>query len=510
MKQQKLKNVIADIDQPPITTHKRWHGLAQSIEQEHDFQALRVEGKLPNDINGTFYQNGPGLFERDEDRYTHVFDCDGLMRAVKIQDGGATGAAKIVQSEGLLAERQAGKTLMSGIETTCYGLKPSFNRLKALATGKIDTKNNANTSLVIWQDRLLALYEASPITELNPQTLEIIGETTLGGVIKGSFTAHPHWVSERKTSFGFGVDLEGLKTVLNIYELPSSGPCKVLTQVALKWRPVGYVHDFIATPNYLVFFIPPIHLPASKLYNVVKGDGNFTHIEWRDSLGSEVIIIPIDNPKNVTRFKCQPFIGIHFANAFEENGKIITDFTYSQDTVLYKSIGPTPTLPSQQSVKIKYLNRKPHSSVLKRATIDVQNSTIGFNTLWNNFCEFPKINPGLQGSNYQFIYMLQQSDSCAETTPFFSDIVKLNTKTGDTEVLELGSELYPAEPLFIRKQDALKEDEGYLLCMVYDGNINKNHIIIIDAQDIMSGPIAKIHFEQAMPFGFHCFWHPAK
>jgi len=46
--------------------------------------------------------------------------------------------------------------------------------------------------------------------------------------------------------------------------------------------------------------------------------------------------------------------------------------------------------------------------------------------------------------------------------------------------------------------------------MVYDGNINRNHIVIIDAQDIKSGPIAKIHFEQAMPFGFHCFWHPAK
>ncbi len=101
MKQQKLKNVIADIDQPKKITHKRWHGLAQSIEQEHDFQALRVEGKLPKDINGTFYQNGPGLFERDENRYTHVFDCDGLIRAVKIQDGGATGAAKIVQSSSI-------------------------------------------------------------------------------------------------------------------------------------------------------------------------------------------------------------------------------------------------------------------------------------------------------------------------------------------------------------------------------------------------------------------------
>ena len=510
MKQKKLENSVANINPSPHITHKRWHGLAQSIEQEHGFQDLRIEGNLPKEINGTFYQNGPGLFEREDDRYSHAFDCDGLMRAIKIQDGCAKGAAKIIESAGLLAERQAGKTLMSGIETTCYGLKPSFNRIKAFATGKVDTKNNANTSMMVWQDRLLALYEASPITELNPQTLESMGETTLGGVIKSAFTAHPHWVSERKTAFGFGVDLEGLKTVLNIYELPSSGPCKVLTQVPLKWRPVGYVHDFIATPNYLVFFIPPLHLPTSKLYKVVKGDGNFTHIEWRESLGSEVIIIPIDNPENVTRFKCEPFIGIHFANAYEENGKIITDFTYGPDTVLYDSVGPTPTLPTQRAIKNRYLKRKADSSVMKRATIDLQSSSIEFSTLWNSFCEFPKINPGLQGSDYQFMYLVQQSKNCAQTTPYFSDIVKLNTKTGDAVTLELGSELYPGEPLFIRKQDASQEDEGYLLCMVYDGNINKNHIAVIDAQDIQSGPIAKIHFDQAMPFGFHCFWHPAK
>ncbi len=510
MSQPNLVNAINKTNQSSTITHKRWHSLAQSIEQEHDFQSLRIEGELPKDINGTFYQNGPGLFERGDFRYTHAFDCDGLMRAIKIKDGKAQGAAKIIQSEGLVAERKAGKSLMSGVEVSCHGLKPSLNRLKALATGKVEYKNNANTSLVVWQGRLLALLEASPMTELNPETLETIGETTLGGVIKGSFTAHPHWVSERKTGFGFGLDMEGAKSVLNIYELPSSGPCKALTQVSLKWRPFGYVHDFIATPNYLVFFIPPMHLPAKNLFNVVKGDAIFPQMEWSDSLGSEVIIVPIDNPEKVTRIQCDPFISVHFANAYEENGKIITDFTYSPETVLYDSLAPMPTLPTQLSVKNKYLNRKPESSVMKRMTIDLANSQLEFKTLWNNFCEFPKINPGLQGSHYQFMYMLQQSEQCAKTTPFFSDIVKLNTKTGEAVKLELGNEMYPAEPFFIRKKNAIKEDEGYLLSMIYDGNINKNHIAVIDAQNIENGPIAKIHFEQAMPFGFHCYWNQAK
>ena len=35
---------------------------------------LAIEGKIPKELRGVFYRNGPGLFERGGQRYQHWFD----------------------------------------------------------------------------------------------------------------------------------------------------------------------------------------------------------------------------------------------------------------------------------------------------------------------------------------------------------------------------------------------------------------------------------------------------
>ena len=62
-----------------------WQGLFKDIVEEHGFRPLRIEGALPEDLNGTYYQNGPGLFSAQGMSYDSLFDGDGLIRAVKLQ-----------------------------------------------------------------------------------------------------------------------------------------------------------------------------------------------------------------------------------------------------------------------------------------------------------------------------------------------------------------------------------------------------------------------------------------
>src|SRR5438552_2992185 len=79
----------------PATTAHSWHHAFRDLPRQHGFERLAVEGRLPEGLRGTLYRNGPSLFSTFGRRYTHWFDGDGALSAVRFDgDGGARGAAR--------------------------------------------------------------------------------------------------------------------------------------------------------------------------------------------------------------------------------------------------------------------------------------------------------------------------------------------------------------------------------------------------------------------------------
>src|SRR4051812_23020049 len=112
--------IIAGPQEPFMTTALKtetpapYMGLFETLPREHGFEPLRIEGTLPADLLGTLYRNGPSRFESFGYKYQHLFDGDGGVSAVRFTGTGALGAAKVVQSEGLLEEQRAGRRLYGG------------------------------------------------------------------------------------------------------------------------------------------------------------------------------------------------------------------------------------------------------------------------------------------------------------------------------------------------------------------------------------------------------------
>src|SRR5688500_1785146 len=94
-----------------------WSRNFQNLSREHGFEPLRVEGTIPAELDGTFYRNGPGLFDSFGERYRHWFDGDGAVSAVRLRGGAATGAVRITQTPGLKRERAAKKRLFGSYNT---------------------------------------------------------------------------------------------------------------------------------------------------------------------------------------------------------------------------------------------------------------------------------------------------------------------------------------------------------------------------------------------------------
>jgi len=57
-----------------------------------------VSGKLPKGLSGTFYRNGPALFERDGLRVNHWFDGDGMVHAYQIGGGKVSHRGRMVRT----------------------------------------------------------------------------------------------------------------------------------------------------------------------------------------------------------------------------------------------------------------------------------------------------------------------------------------------------------------------------------------------------------------------------
>jgi len=292
-----------------------WLGGLQDLVREHAFEPLRVEGRLPQGLTGTLYRNGPGRFTIGGERVPHWFDGDGAMSAVRIEGGRASGAARLVRTAGAEREERAGKRLFGG-----YGT-PLARPVRELLLR--DGKNTANTSVLLWQGRLFATCEAGRPYEIARGDLSTLGESSLDGVVAEAFSAHSHRVPSRQTTYNFGVTV-GRSTRVDVYALPDRGRASRLTGFTIDGARLN--HDFAATGRHLVFAFAPHYLSVLGMIFLRKAP--VPSAAWKAERGTEIVVVPIDEPTRLVRFKVDAFLMEHVVNAYEDGGEVVVDYTH--------------------------------------------------------------------------------------------------------------------------------------------------------------------------------------
>ena len=448
---------------------KFYDSLTGNIQREHGFEKLRIEGKIPLDLNGTLFRNGPGQNSNFGIRYSHLFEGDGALSAVQIQNGEARAAVKLIQTQGLLAEEQAGKLL--------YGFAAPW-RQRIYSSLKGRGKNTANTNVIYWQNRLLALMEGGMPTELDPLTLNTIGETNLEGLIPAAFSAHPHTVPSRKAMFNFGLRY-GKTTLIDLFQLPLNGEKPGLfASIPLKKATV--LHDFIATENYLVFFVAPIQIRVARFFLRLAPASRLMH--WAPEEGTEIIVVPIDNPSGLIRFYTDAFHLWHFANGFEKNGELFIDY------VRY------PNFDTIKSFEHKTIGEE-EGNRLHRARIDLVRKSFSSEELFSTPCEFPRVNPNREGTAHRFLWTVQLHSPAA--------LHRFNADSGHKRTFQFPEQQFPSEPIFVPRPEASGETDGYVLTLVFDGLMDRSFLAVFHGDHPEDGPIAEIWLNNKIPFTFH-------
>jgi all-trans-8'-apo-beta-carotenal 15,15'-oxygenase len=460
---------------PPTGVHLTQLLWRRDLAREHGFEPLVVEGTLPGELRGTLYRNGPGQFGQFGTRYSHPFESDGAVTAVRIENGRALGASKLTRSTGLVEERAAGKLL--------YGSSAPWHRRVANGLrGK--HKNTANTSVMVWQGRVLALMEAGLPTEIAAADLMTLGTTDLGAITT-AFSAHPHRVASRKAIYNFGLAY-GRTSVLHLYELPDTGRARHLGAVPLPGAPM--LHDFIATETHLVFFLSPVRVDVPRMLLRV---GRFEDMfRWRPELGTEIICVPIDRPTAPVRFTTDAFHQWHFANARSEGDRLVIDYVRYPSFDSFYDIGCY----ARGGTGYALADGRYH-----RATIDLTRRTVTDRRILDRPCEFPTIARGVEGTAHTTSYLVIDD---------LAGIASLCPDTGAVDAHVLLPTQRASEPVFVARPGATDETDGHVLTLCADGHSDRAFVGIYDARHIAAGPVAKIWLDHYVPITFHGIFAP--
>jgi all-trans-8'-apo-beta-carotenal 15,15'-oxygenase len=106
-------------------TYRRFH---EALERNPQFSVYAdtpgdlsgeavMQGRLPKDLNGVFYRNGPGRFELGGERYHHLFDGDGFAQRWQIGGGKVSHIGRFVVTQKFSEESKAGQFLFSAFGT---------------------------------------------------------------------------------------------------------------------------------------------------------------------------------------------------------------------------------------------------------------------------------------------------------------------------------------------------------------------------------------------------------
>ena len=471
---------------------QEWQKGYQSQPNEYEYWIDEIEGEIPSQLQGTLFRNGPGLLDIHGTPIQHPFDGDGMVCAVTFQEGRAYFRNRFVRTEAFVKEQQAGEIIYRGV----FGTQKPGGWLNNAFDFKL--KNIANTNVIYWGDKLLALWEAAEPHRLDPHTLETIGIDYLDGILEpgDAFSAHPHVDPNCKMDGGepclvnFSIKV-GLSSTITIYEFNPRG--KLLRRHAHSIPGFSFIHDFAITPNYCIFFQNPVSFNPLPFALGLRGAGEC--VKYQPDRPTKIVLIPRTHPyKGVKILETNSGFVFHHANAFESGEEIYID------SICYDSLPEVEANTSYKDVDFEALS----PGQLWRFTLNLKEEKVEKRLIDTRCCEFPSIHPDRVGKNYRYVFFSAAHNATGNAPQ--QAIVKLDWKTEESELWSFAPKGYVSEPIFVPKPDANYEDEGWVLSMVYDASLHRSILAILDGQYLSRGPIAQLHLSHHIPYGLHGSW----
>lgn len=485
---------------PPVKSHfphrPQFQGFQKPGGVEGEVANLEVYGKIPDDLDGTFYRvmpdpQFPPFIENDP-----WFNGDGSISAFKIKNGRVSFKQRYVRTEKFTREREAQRALLGKYR----------NKFTDAVEFKIRT--TANTNVVHFNGKLLALKEDAPPYALDPETLETIGLETFNGQLPSlTFTAHPKFDPDTNEMICFGYEARGDGTPdVCYYRIAPDGT--FLETVWLVSPVVAMIHDFAVTENWVVFPLIP------QVCDLERMRAGGEHWQWSPETPFYIGVLPRAGarPEDVKWFRHPNCFPSHSSNAYEdESGNIVFDLGLGEKNVFFWWPDAQGNAPSPETL---------HSQ-LTRITIDPRSNDLeltaaNVTVLDKNNSEFYRVDDRFATKKYRHSFFDMMDPSFGTDFPaigpvlgggypLYNSLGHLDMETGRTEVYFPGPTHMVQEPVFIPRKGSMDEGDGYLLALVNNYASMSSELHLLDTRDFTQ-VLAKVLLPLRLRHGLHGNW----
>jgi len=403
-----------------------------------------------------------------------------MIVRVAFADGRAHFSNRYVRTAGYVREEAAGRILLKNVFATLRPGGPLANAFD------FSFKNVANTGVLLWGGRLLALWEAAPPHRLDPHSLGTLGLDELDGLLAGgqAFSAHPRFDPASGAWFNFGVQT-GLITEVHLYRLSADGRAR--TERVIRLPGFAFLHDFALSQRYWIFFQNPLTLDPLPFVLGLKAAGEC--LKLAPSQPTNIVLVPRDGGEPIT-LKTDPFFVFHHVNAFEEGDRLVVD------SIRYERY--LSTQPDRDFRETDFQLLPPGQ--LWRTEIDLVSRAVRCRALSLRPSEFPQVHPSVSGRPHRYVWLASVHD--AQVNAPLQAIAKVDLTTeATTTVASFAPQGFVGEPLFVPRPGATAEDDGWLLVSVYDAERHRSDLVVLDAATLERR--ARLGLRHHLPYGLH-------
>jgi carotenoid cleavage dioxygenase len=421
---------------------------------------LPVAGALPEELAGRYLRNGPNPFGDVDPATHHWFVGDGMVHGLRLRDGRAEWYRNRYVGSAALAEARA--------EADIPG--PNWN----------DAPRGPNTTVGGFAGTTWAMVEAGSCPVELTYELETVGRNDFFGTLPGAFSAHPKLDPDTGELHAMAyAPAQWMDHVQYVVVAPDG---KVRRTVDI---PLGMtmLHDMSLTERYAVVYDQPCTVDIDLAFA-----GDPFPMRWNPEYGNRLGLLPREGTADDIAWIDVPLGYVfHPMNAHDAaDGQVVIDLCRYERMFDQDVLGPFGDGMAR----------------LERWTLDPARRTVSIDVVDERANEFPRHRGSLTGKPYRYGYCTEPSAEEGVGWP----TVKHDLHTGERVAYDHGPGRAAGEPVFVGREGATAEDDGWLLTFVHDQGAGTTDFVVLDAADLSRGPVASVALPQRVPFGFHGNW----
>lgn len=481
------------------STQLRLDGPNAVYASQHDevaFVVDDVDGSIPRGLRGALLKNGPGPMKVGADPVA-LLDATGLVSSLVFDDGAARFLCRHVKTPLYEAEAAAKRMVRRRVFT---------NR-----PGRFKNVFDANVGDAVAHDvypfagRLFATGDGSHYA-LDPSSLRTLGRESFG--LPKGVDLSPMTKRDAATDRLITYTTAGKKDRVRFVEIDERLKVVASAEARLR-RAFSLVHDVAFTQRWYVVAENPASLSLTRLlsgrstaweaFEPRVGEPVLLHLVPRGGEGRAPIAIPL--PADVR-------LVFHVANAYEDGAHVVVDVCAHDGWLDFRH-----TMPAELRARDGVPTPAPAPDVrLLRARIDPATGAVDVAYVGAARVEQPEVDERRHGAKYDVVWSAAPGTPGGEPDPRFllwwHALQKVAIASGTIRAWDAGPNVYVSQPAFAPRPGGTAEDDGWLLAWTTDAAARTTGVVVLDARDPSTGPIATLRLGGLYPSASHVRWAP--